>query len=354
VNIPILVSCTAFAFAALSTVAFAAEESLRQRLLDVTTAVSAWQIEYEYVVPPGATDASVLHRIVAMKGPNSILHLSSKVGHGAGMSWKDDPLQQRSIISQNQSFWEFPLRRAFRLSQVDDKHLFPGTLSQDILWPAVMWWPITRESNHVFGETPYIVADTLSSPDFIFRDDMEVVNEIPCWVLESPGRSTLWFDSRRLGVLVAREFYSRETRRLRSRIELSRHIEIAPAIWCPMEFRNIQYDYNAPTARGRQRKVADATFQVLAARVNDQVAQDLFDIPAPNSGALQAFEDGTYKQIAPGGSDDYLDSIVAWVRRHVRNEREAWGHRDTAWSLSLSVASICCIYWCWRSRPFAK
>src|SRR5437588_10188663 len=100
-------------------------DGFRERLLEVVTAVHAWCIEYETIVAPGVKGAPVVHRVVAMKEPNAMYHLSTKYGSGTGVTWQDDPLQQRSIIAKNRNYWEFTLRREFKITETDDRCLFP-------------------------------------------------------------------------------------------------------------------------------------------------------------------------------------------------------------------------------------
>lgn len=325
-------------------------DGFRKNLLDAAASVNAWQIEYEAVVAVGTQGAPVNHRIVAMKKPNAIYHWSTKYGSGLRMTWQDDPLQQRSIISHNREYWEFPKRRAFRVLEVDDKSLFPGSLPKEFLWAAITWWPITRASNHLLAKEPYVVLDVLESEKFAFRIEPEDVKGIPCYVLESPGRSVLWFDAKRIGVLMAREFFSKDTGVPTWRIEMSKHKEIKPGIWCPTELRNIYYDYNAPTEEGRMRRDLDAAFKVLDVRLNEEVPDELFEIPEPKAGAIQAFADGSYKQIAPGGYD-YTDDIADWIQRNTTHEKpvskisatEVIGH------VAVYLIALYIFYWCWKS-----
>jgi hypothetical protein len=330
-------------------------DGYREHLLEVISSVHAWRIEYETIVPPDVKEAPVIHRIVAMKEPNSIYHFSTKYGSGTGLTWQDDPLQQRSIISKHRNYWEFPLRRAFRVTETDDQNLFPGSLSQDLLWGAVTWWPITCTSNHLIAAEPYVVVDVLRSETFHFRDEIEDVGGTQCYALESSGRSVLWFDAKRIGALVAREFYSKDTGVPTWRIEMSKFNEIKPGLWCPTELRNIQYNYNAPTKEGRRRQDVDAAFKVLDVRLNEDVPDELFEIPEPKPGAMQAFKDGSYKQVVPGGYD-YMDETLDWIKRNVKYEKPASkvSVAEIVFHVAAIAISLYIIYSCWKSRQPSK
>jgi hypothetical protein len=326
-------------------------DCFREDLLEAVASVTAWQMEYESIVPADARGEPVIHRIVGMKEPNCIYHWSSKYRHGTGMAWQDDPLQQLLIISGNRKYWAFPMRRAFQATETDDKNLFPGSIPGEFLWPVITWWPITRESNHLLAEEPYVVVDVLESDKYLFLKELEDVEGIQCYVLELPGRSALWFDGRRMGVLLAREFYNKDNGEPEWRIEMSKHKEIKPGIWCPMELRNIHYDYNAPTEEGRKRRVLDAAFKVLDVRLNEDVPDELFEIPEPKPGTIQGFEDGGHKQIVPGGYD-YIDEIADWIKRNVRHVKPVAKVSATEIVCHIVVIpiSLYIIFSCWRFR----
>ena len=182
----------------------------------------------------------------------------------------------------------------------------------------------------------------LEAEEYQFLDGEQIVNGVPCYALKSPGKGILWFDARRTGVLLAREFYMNKSEHIDWRLEMSEHKEIKPGVWCPFRIRNIHFDVNAVTEEGRKRKVNDSVVKIVEARINDDVPQGLFDFPAVLPGAIQSFEDGTFKQIVPGGTD-YQEEIIAWIKRRTGDRKE----RSNQWSMEffsyLSVFLISCM-----------
>lgn len=263
-------------------------------------------------------------------------------------------MQQRSIISGERRYWEFPMRRAFRLRRGDDTNLFPGSLPRELLWSIMVWWPLTRESNRQFGDEPFVVIDVLESEKYVFRKELEDVDGIQCYVLECPGRSTLWFDANRIGVLMAREIYNEENRKPVWRAELSKHKEVKPGIWCPMEFKHIAYDSNAPSEEARRIRIIEPAFRVVDARFNEDVPEEMFEIPEPQPGTIQSFEDGSWKQVVPGGYD-YMDGIADWIERTANDPPEAkLSATELICHVAVVLVSLYIIYRCWKWRPAGK
>ena len=74
------------------------------------------------------------------------------------------------------------------------------------------------------------------------------------------------------------------------RIELGGHREVKGGIWLPTSIRNIQFDFRAKTAEGRQRRAIDGSLRLLAVQVNEDVPAELFHFAAPPGAVVGSAE----------------------------------------------------------------
>lgn len=306
---------------------------LKAQLLATQERIVSLAVEYrsdvydDPTVPPGA----YLYRRVVLKRPHFLHHLSAH-GHRA-LAWQDDCFQQRAILAGPHLDNEFPLNRTFFSQAVRLADGLPGSLPAEFFFVATGVWPLVDVAPPRPNGRPYVLREVaLSEFHTHVRPQLEACDGRWCHVLEAPGSDRLWLDADR-GALLARETHSPINGALVQRIELSEQQEVAPGIWLPFRMRNMQWDYLAPTAASRQRIVRDAMHTVLSLSVND-VQDSEFEFHAP-AGAVRIGH-GARTQVVPGGLD-HLDSVHAWLTRHVerRQPHGAW-RRTSEYALALA------------------
>lgn len=323
---------------------------LREAIRGVNDRISAWFVEYGQVASNGAAPDGAIHRLVAARFPHDLYHWSTK--GTSRVKWQDDPLQQRLVIAKDQMFWELPMKRFFNRRSIAGHDELPGSMPNEVLWPVLGWWPFESwPTPKLGGEHPYLLVDVAKSREYQLRQDQALCGGVPCHVLECPGRGTLWFDANRDGCLMAREFYDKESGATIQHLAMSSHKELQPGIWCPMEFQNVVFDYKAPTEERRKRRLVDARFRVLNVKLNEDVPDELFEIPEPKPGSIQFFDDGSFEQAVPGGYD-YLDEMAGWIERNVDYKKPV--ARASVTEVTCHVIAILIsvhiIFLCWRFR----
>jgi hypothetical protein len=261
------------------------------------------------------------HKVVIAKSP-CFLHVVSAHGHDA-LDWSYDPLRQACYVTDNHVFNEFPLKRAYSEEDLGPGSELPGTLPNEFFFLATGIWPLDgRPAPRPFGR-PHMLREVAEAGDYsIVRPLLERVDGRWCHVLESPDRDRLWLDAERGFALLMREVFVGGRCVMAQRYELEGHFEVAPGVWVPGWIQNIQFDYDAPSEQGRQRKVTDARHHVLKAEVNRAVASDFLFNARP--GSLLVSSTGGV-QVQPGGLD-HLDDLARWVRLH---EPPSWPRRQS-------------------------
>lgn len=282
-------------------------EELRARLNDYHARIHSWYFEYESNRQelPGNPVGSYLHRIVAAKSSGEFMHFSA---HGtAFLDWRNDPLQQRMLVTGQQVVSEFPFNRSLRIAKLLPSSALPGTANSEFLFSALGWWPFEHRPPPVFHDLPYVLPAIANSPLYVVRPSMEELDGHWCHVLEYPRRDRLWLDCLRGCTLLAREADDPKTGVRLQRIELTRHRQVQPGIWVAMQIRNIQYD-EIPDG-----SALDSTMTILDVRLNDDVTRTLFRFE-PSPGSIQFTGKDSFRQTVPGGYD-YMEHLVDWCKR---------------------------------------
>jgi hypothetical protein len=192
----------------------------------------------------------------------------------------------------------------------------PGTLPGELFFLATGIWPLSGRDPPRPDGRPYMLHEIAAESEYAsVRAWQECVGGRWCTVLERPGYDRLWLDTDRGYALVARETQSKENGALVQRIELGEHREVVPGMWLPTWFRNIQFDYHAPTEQGRQRKVVNALHTVIELGVND-VCEATFEFHQL-SGAIRTSREGSRGTQIKAGGLDHLENLVGWVRKRI-------------------------------------
>jgi len=293
-------------------------KELKQRLIEANARVRAWYVEYESErqLSTGQPAESYLHRVVAAKAPDSFFHWGS---HGtAGLDWRDDPLQQRLVLTSSMAVAERPLHRSFHSLSLAPHSPLPGSAPGEFLFLALGWWQFDkRPPPAMLGDVYSVFPAIARTPRYVANPRQELVHGRWCHILENPGRDKLWLDCQRNCAILARELFDVQTGLLAERIESNGHWEVQPGTWAPSEFRNRLVDPTATPPNGANGvKTVDSVLKVLQVRLNDQVSDDLFRFE-PLPGSIELDEDGQLKQELPG-SADYMESVVGWTQRHYR------------------------------------
>jgi hypothetical protein len=177
---------------------------------------------------------------------------------------------------------------------------------------------------------PVVLREVAISKDYSeVRSLLELVDTRPCHVLAYPPFDYLWIDVERGCALMARESYT-AAGVLEQRFELTEHREIDAGIWLPMRLRNIQFDCNARTKAGRDRRIIDTYFSVEEIAVNS-VPDQLFDF-RPSPGALLLKDDFRpeleYPRQEKAGGLELVDEITKWMHlvshQESRKEHHWW------------------------------
>jgi hypothetical protein len=288
---------------------FADSAELRQQILEKAELVTAWHIDYDVVSPVMKPGDKVIHRSVALRSPDSLLHWTGNVPYQSTRTWKDDILQQRTIVSGLRCHWDFPMRRASKEWACDSKSLFPGSLRSELLWDVLIWWPFTTDSNHLLSSESYTVEDVLRDDDYQILDSTEQVGDRPCYVLSCDGKGSLWFDCSEPSIMRKREWYQRAENSI-WRAELFDHQQVESGVFCP---RKITWtEMRKDSTQGSKETIKEFSVQIVAAAFNESVTPDLFRFPEPLPGHVESNDDG-YIQVRPG-ANDYAESILHWTR----------------------------------------
>lgn len=287
---------------------FSETSRLRQEILESADKVTAWQIEYDLVSQELKPGDKVIHRNVALRYPDNLFHWAGNVPYKSRRTWKNDVLQQRTIVAGSKCYWDFPIRRASKTWDCDSKSLLPGSLPQELLWDVLMWWPFTTDSNSLLSTESYTIEDVLRDDAYQFLDSTEEVGEHTCYVLRNEGKGALWFDFKAPAVLRKREWYQRAKNSV-WRAELFAHEEIQDGIFCPKKITWTELHAHSIGEFGDPIKQFSAL--IVSAKFNESVQQDLFHFPDPLPGHIEVTADD-YQQIRPG-ANEYADSILKWV-----------------------------------------
>lgn len=288
---------------------FADTLTLRKEILESCDKVRSWQIEYDLVSPTMKPGDKATHRNVALRYPDYLFHWVGNVPFQSRRTWKDDILQQRTIVSGSKCYWDFPMRRASKSWDCDSKSLIPGSLRSELLWDVLVWWPFTTDSNHLLSRESYTVEDVLRDDAYEFSNAPEGVGENLCHVLRCEGKGALWFDVNEPSIMRKREWYDTDVNSI-WRAEPRDHQEIEPGVFCPKTITWTELRKNSVGESNE--KIKEFSALIVSAKFNDSVPQGLFDFPEPLPGHVDSTDDG-YRQIRPG-ANEYADSILDWIK----------------------------------------
>jgi len=306
---------------------------LRQQLLECADKVGAWQIEYDVVSPGMKPGDKVIHRNVALRFPDKLFHWAGNVPYQSGQSWTDDVFQQRTVVTGEQYYWDFPRRRASTTRSCDRSTLFPGTLKRELLWEVLIWWPFTTDSNHQLSSESSTVEDVLRDDSYHFVESQEIVDGQLCYVLRRENVATLWFDCETPSIMRRREWYDLPGFSV-WRAEMSDHYEVETGIFCPRKITWTGMRRNE--TEGKESPVIEFAALIVSAKFNESVPENLFDFPEPLPGHVESTDDG-YKQIRPG-ANEYADSILGWVKTVAPPNRQTGLSR---WELAFHTGLYC-------------
>ncbi len=186
----------------------------------------------------------------------------------------------------------------------------------EFLLHATGMWPLKERPASRFEGEPIALIEIAASRLYdTVRPLQEERDGRPCHVLEWPGRGSLWIDADRGFTLMARDLRDKNSGDVMERIELGGHREVKGGIWLPTWIRNIQFDFRAKTAEGRQRRAIDGSLRLLAVQVNEDVPAELFHFAAP-PGAVVGSAERPADPDKPrrGGSRGSLGGMVARVQ----------------------------------------
>jgi hypothetical protein len=287
---------------------------LRARLLEAQRSIKGLRVVYRCYdydaekYPRG----SYLYRIIAVRSPHDLYHVSCH-GHDR-LDWRDDPFQQRAIVTKDRLDNEYYVNRVYFESRIRPEEGLPGSLPNEFFFIATGLWPLEGRQPPRPDGRAYVLREVAASADYSrVRTLQEEVDGRWCHVLEFPGYDRLWIDVEHGCALLARETHSQSTGALVQRIELGGHREVAPGIWMPARMRNIQFDHTSPNEEGRRRIYRDATHEILDVEVN-RVEEGLFTF-RPRPGSMRWTHEESLTQVQPDGLD-HLDELARWVGRN--------------------------------------
>jgi hypothetical protein len=186
-------------------------------------------------------------------------------------------------------------------------------MPQELFFLVTGWWPFAGRPCPQLDGKSFMLRDIARSQDYnVVRPNQELADRRWCHVLERPGMDRLWLDAERGCCLLAREIIEPKLKTLVQRLELGGHVEASAGIWATRWFRNIRYDFRAPSAQDQQREVVNALFVVDEIRVND-VDESLFTYQPP-PGALGNLAEDTSLPSQDAGLD-HLDNLAQWAQR---------------------------------------
>jgi hypothetical protein len=292
-----------------------------------------------------------LHRVVAAKAPDRFFHYNA---HGTPwLDWRDDPKQQRLIVSDDRMVAERPLDRFFVESRPRPDAPLPGTASNELVLTGLGWWPLARRPSPTkLDNLPIALSAVARSPAYQARPQLEQVGGRWCHVLEYPGRDQLWLDVDRGCAVVARQLSYPGLARVH-RIEFSDFRELLPGVWAPFRLRNLHYERGPDGAAGKV--ILDATLTVLRIRLNDDVDDARFRFE-PRPGSTGRTDGQPLRQTVAGG-EEYLDEVVDWIRRYnpeaqAPTNRTGWPNPvDVVLGAVFAAVAVAALFWWPRWAP---
>jgi hypothetical protein len=326
---------------------------LRARLTSAADAVRSVYAVYraDMTGPGSARDlpaGSYIYRTVAARSPGYFYHHGAH-GHDH-LDWRDDPLQKRIYVETDRWYLEKPLDRLYSGGRLKPGDKLPGSTPSEVFFVATGVWPLDQRPAPRFQDKePFMLRDVGKCDQYSFvRPQQEQLDGHWCHVLERPGIDRLWLDVDRGCAVLAREVRNADTGAAMLRFELGGHREASPGIWLPGWIRNIEYDHEAKTAEGQQRRVKDGRLKVLEVRVN-QTDEDFF-VFRPPPGAIRVDRKGRPSQTVSGGLD-HLDNLARWVREHAWPDAAPAAGWSAAWPLAAAACTVlACEAWLWWRR----
>lgn len=277
--------------------------------------------------PPGTH----LRREIACARPDFYMHWSFHPHDG--LTWEDDPLQQRLYLQQATWYNFNPVKNIFNTGVLKSGEPLPGTSPAEFLFFATGVWLLDRPAPR-FNDVPIYLHELPAIAGTFRHLGDETVHGASCLVIGRPGIDKMWIDRQRPGVLIAHEFFEKQSDNLLQRVELLDHKEVAPGIWFPRMLKNV-LSHAADNSSLPMPK--ESLLHVLAVRVNcDESARFAWTPPA---GALNVNSMTAPKQASPGGIDQ-LDRMLRFADQPNSNRG---GPNRQNWILvaAVFIASFC-------------
>jgi hypothetical protein len=291
-------------------------DQLRARILECQSKIHSFYLVYQsergaYPAPPNPP-GTYLHRVVAFKAPDRLYYGNS---HGQdSLDWQEYPARECWYFTGQNWFGANPVNRTFTTGKAGPRDELPSEIAQDSIFFAVGLWLFDVHLPPRLEGRPVVLREVAASPDYrTVRPRQELVDGRWCHVLEREGFDRLWIDTEHGCALLARETDYGNPPVLAQRLESSGHREVAPGVWLPARFRNIQYNWRARTEKERKLTLTDGFHRVIEARAND-VDDGLFQF-RPWPGALDITKPTAPVQTQPGGLD-HLDNLASWMQTH--------------------------------------
>lgn len=189
-------------------------------------------------------------------------------------------------------------------------HFFLECLGQ---WPAGDESSPPKRADHAF-----FIHELLAERGCRLLNESELVNGVPCRVIEDPNVEKLWLDPQKNFALTRRDWFAELDGLPSVRYELSEYKEVTPGIWFPWMLRRIVYDRRSEPTQVDPPVEMETIARVERVIVN-RVSNDLFRFHPP-PGTLIWDRDSDERWQTPGGLS-WLDEVIHAV--HARNTRRA-------------------------------
>ena len=289
---------------------------IRSGIAEAQSRITAFRITYEIEYPAGQgwPAGTYLRRTVGAMSPHFFFHQTAK-GHSA-IPWQDDRGLRRCYVVGDHAIDEWVNSRSYSYTSLTPEEPIPGSMPDEFLIHATGMWPLDGRPAPRHEGLPIALRDIADSDDYnTVRPRQEKHDGHWCHVLESADRDRLWIDTQRGFSLLVRETRDSESGHLFVRIELGAHRELKPGVWLPTWIRNIQFDYFAKTAEGRQRRVVDTQLNLLEIDLNEDVGAEIFQY-VPPAGALWLNPPGEAPIQTSASGEEHLDHVVDWATKY--------------------------------------
>lgn len=174
-----------------------------------------------------------------------------------------------------------------------------------------------------------------SKGEYKVRPQLEVVDGVPCHVVERAGYDVLWVDPS-IGYLFRRRLYYDSPGRLAADLQHEEFREYAPGIWLPQRSKSQAYAserLNLPEYKGKPNALLQHT--LVAARFND-LPDSYFNVPIPEQATVHDYIRGyTYIKHPPGS-----DPLQHALERSLASSPDLSRPRHWSWQKIAMVAAL--------------